>query len=145
MSALRRIGVHLLPTGHQPHFTAVIASDDEDELRRLLACLGPPRRIMTARLHRKVGEEEIVIVVDIAADLNDEDDTGLVWTFLDEARDPAIVVPGAIVVAGDTEAPAVAEVVDLVDKPAGTIVHLRLLPGTFDDYDALIQRSTLPA
>ncbi len=100
---------------------------------------------MTARLHRKVGEEEIVIVVDIAADLNDEDDTGLVWTFLDEARDPAIVVPGAIVVAGDTEAPAVAEVVDLVDKPAGTIVHLRLLPGTFDDYDALIQRSTLPA
>lgn len=26
--------------------------------------------------------------VDIAADLNDEDDTGYVWTFLDEARDP---------------------------------------------------------
>lgn len=43
VSALRRIGVHLLPTGHRPHFTAVIASDDEDELRRLLACLGPPR------------------------------------------------------------------------------------------------------
>jgi hypothetical protein len=86
-----------------------------------------------------------VIVVDIAADLNDEDDTGLVWTFLDEARNPAIVVPGAIVVAGDADAPAVAEVVDLVDKPTGTIVHLRLLPGTFDDYEALIQRSTLPA
>ncbi|MGH3897134.1 MAG: hypothetical protein ACRDTA_02555 [Pseudonocardiaceae bacterium] len=88
-----------------------------------------------------------MIIVDIAADLNDEDDTGLVWTFLDEARNPAIVVPGAIaiVVAGDTDAPAVAEVVDLVDKPTGTIVHLRLLPGTFDDYEALIQRSTLPA
>ncbi len=26
--------------------------------------------------------------VDITADLNDEDDTGYVWTFLDEARDP---------------------------------------------------------
>lgn len=26
--------------------------------------------------------------VDIAADLNDEDDTGSIWTFLDEARDP---------------------------------------------------------
>lgn len=86
-----------------------------------------------------------MIVVDIAADLNDEDDTGLVWTFLDEARNPAIVVPGAIVVAGDADAPAVAEVVDLVDKPTGTIVHLRLLPGTFDDYEALIQRSTPPA
>jgi hypothetical protein len=54
----------------------------------------------------------------------------------------ALVVPGAIVVAGDAEAPAVVEV---VDKPAGTIVHLRLLPGTFDDHDALIQRSTLLA
>lgn len=87
-----------------------------------------------------------MVVVDIAADLNDEDDTGLVWTFLDEARNPAIVVPGAIVVAGDADAPAVAEVVNLVEKPAGTIVHLRLLPGTFDDYEALVQRSsTLPA
>jgi hypothetical protein len=104
-----------------------------------------PGRIITARSRREDGEEEIVIVVDIAADLNDEDDTGLVWTFLDEARNPAIVVPGAIVVAGDADAPAVAEVVDLVDKPSGTIVHLRLLPGTFDDYEALIRRSTLPA
>ena len=26
--------------------------------------------------------------VDFTADLNDEDDTGYVWTFLDEARDP---------------------------------------------------------
>ncbi|MGH3926595.1 MAG: hypothetical protein ACRDTT_27670, partial [Pseudonocardiaceae bacterium] len=29
VSALRLIGVHLLPTGHRPHFTAVIASDEE--------------------------------------------------------------------------------------------------------------------
>jgi hypothetical protein len=27
--------------------------------------------------------------VDITADLNDEDETGYLWTFLDEARDPA--------------------------------------------------------
>jgi hypothetical protein len=27
-------------------------------------------------------------LVDITADLNDEDETGYVWTFLDEARDP---------------------------------------------------------
>lgn len=43
VSALRLIGVDLLPTGHRPHFTAVIASDGESELRRLLACLGQPR------------------------------------------------------------------------------------------------------
>ncbi|MCA1657037.1 MAG: hypothetical protein LC713_04915 [Actinobacteria bacterium] len=82
-----------------------------------------------------------MIVPDITADLNDEDETGLVWTFLDEARDPALVVPGAIVVAGDSEAPAVAEVVDLVDRPAGRIVHLRVLPGRVEDYAALVRRA----
>jgi len=82
-----------------------------------------------------------MIAVDITADLNDEDETGFVWTFLDEARDPSIIVPGAIVMAGDVDAPAVAEVVDLVEKPSGTIVHLRLLPGTLEDYRALLQRT----
>jgi hypothetical protein len=28
--------------------------------------------------------------VDITADLNDEDHTGYLWTFLDEARDPTV-------------------------------------------------------
>ena len=64
-----------------------------------------------------------MIRVDIAADLNDEDESGFVWTFLDEARDPALIVPGAISVAGDPDAPAVAEVVEVADKPAGTIVR----------------------
>jgi len=53
-------------------------------------------------------------LVDITADLNDEDETGYVWTFLDEARDPAQIHPGALVVAGDEEAAAVCQVVDLV-------------------------------
>lgn len=86
-----------------------------------------------------------MIAVDITADLNDEDETGFVWTFLDEARDPSIIVPGAIVMAGDADAPAVAEVVDLVEKPSGTIVHLRLLPGTLEDYRALLQRTQILA
>jgi hypothetical protein len=114
-----------------------------------------------------------MISVDIAADLNDEDETGYVWTFLDvarigdsepraswrfagsaeayprddldEARDPALIAPGAIVVAGDPDSPAVAEVVDLVDKPAGRVVHLRLLPGAVEDYEALVRRVIIPA
>jgi hypothetical protein len=86
-----------------------------------------------------------MIAVDITADLNDEDETGFVWTFLDEARDPSIIVPGAIVMAGDADAPAVAEVVDLVEKPSGTIVHLRLLPGTLEDYRALLERTQILA
>jgi hypothetical protein len=34
--------------------------------------------------------------VDITADLNDEDETGCLWTFLDEVRDPAQITPGAL-------------------------------------------------
>jgi hypothetical protein len=65
--------------------------------------------------------------VDVTADLNDEDHTGYVWTFLDEARDPRQISPGAIVIAGDEEAAAVCQVIDLVPAGDGTIIHLRLL------------------
>lgn len=78
--------------------------------------------------------------VDIPADLNNEDETGFVWTFLDEANDPAIIVPGEVVVAGSPLTPAVCEVVDLIEKPVGTIVHLRLLPGTIEQYRRLLSR-----
>ena len=86
-----------------------------------------------------------MITVDIAADLNDKNDTGHVWTLLDEARDPALIRPGVLVIAGDEEFPAVAEVVDLVDHPKGTVVHLRLLPGRLADYQALLRRAGIPA
>jgi hypothetical protein len=86
-----------------------------------------------------------VISVDITCDLMDEDETGYVWTFLSEARDPSLVEPGAIVVAGDHDAPAVAQVIDIVDKPAGKVVHLRVLPGAVEDYEALVHRAITPA
>jgi hypothetical protein len=75
----------------------------------------------------------------------DEDESGYVWTFLRDARDRALITPGAIVVAGDSDAPAVAEVVEIVDKPAGQVVHLRVLPGAIEDYEALIRRVTAEA
>jgi hypothetical protein len=86
-----------------------------------------------------------VTTVDITADLNDEDDTGYVWTFLDEARDPSVIAPGAIVVAGTPDAQAVTVVVDLVTKPPGTVVHLRILPGSVSDYAAAVLRATASA
>ena len=86
-----------------------------------------------------------VITVDIAADLNTEDETGYVWTFLDEAREPALIKPGALIVAGDEDAPAVAVVVDLVPHPNGTLVHLDVLPGAIDNYLALARRVTATA
>ena len=42
-----------------------------------------------------------MISVDIPCDLSDEDETGFVWAFVDEAADPLLITPGAIVVAGD--------------------------------------------
>jgi hypothetical protein len=74
--------------------------------------------------------------VDITADLNDEDHTGYVWTFLEQARDPGQIQPGAIVVAGDEDTAVVCQVVDLVRAGDGTIVHLKLLPGLVEDYQA---------
>jgi hypothetical protein len=79
--------------------------------------------------------------VDITADLNDADSTGYVWTFLDEARDPGQIKPGAIVIAGDEDAAAVCEVIDLVPVGDGTVVHLKPLPGLVEDYQALAERS----
>ncbi|MGH9139436.1 MAG: hypothetical protein ACRD0G_20690 [Acidimicrobiales bacterium] len=82
--------------------------------------------------------------VDITCDLMDEDETGCVWTFLRQARDPSLIEPGAIVLAGDPDAPAVTEVVDIAEKPAGPIVHLRVLPGAIEDYEALVRRAITP-
>lgn len=65
--------------------------------------------------------------LDISADLNCEDETGFVWTFLDDATDPARIAPGEVVVAGTPLSAAMCEVVDVVAKPAGTVVHLRVL------------------
>jgi hypothetical protein len=79
--------------------------------------------------------------VDITADLNDEDHTGYVWTFLDEARDPSQITPGAIVIAGDEETAAVCQVIDFAPAGDGVIVHLKPLPGLVEDYQALVERS----
>lgn len=86
----------------------------------------------------------VVVTVDITCDLMDEDETGHVWTFLRNARDRSLIEPGAIVVAGGPDAPAIAEVIDIVAKPAGDVVHLRVLPGTIDDYESLVRRTITP-
>jgi len=64
--------------------------------------------------------------IDIDIDWNEEDDTGLAWTFIDSAVVPERVVPGAYLVAGRGTAIAVAEVVDVGDDG---VVHLRPLAG----------------
>ena len=69
------------------------------------------------------------IEIDIPCDVQQEDETGYVWVFVDEARDPSRIVEGAIVVSGDETDPVLARVVSLTDRPGGLKVHLEILPG----------------
>lgn len=61
---------------------------------------------------------------DLAADLNAEDDDGLGWSMLDDAVDPRRVVPGVMLLAGNSEARAVVRI-SAVD-PDGQ-VHFAIL------------------
>jgi hypothetical protein len=64
--------------------------------------------------------------IDLFVDLNTEDDTGLPWTYLDQAPDPSKVVPGQLIVVGAGSATSIAEVVDVGDDG---LVHVRPIPG----------------
>jgi hypothetical protein len=59
---------------------------------------------------------------DLFVDLNTEDETGLPWSYLDQAIDPSVVVPGRLIVVGSGSTVAVAQVIDV-----GTdgLVHVR--------------------
>lgn len=86
------------------------------------------------------------VVVDIDIDFHSEDATGYIWAWLSDASDPSVVTPGGIVVVGDDDAIAMAQVVDLVEHENGTIVHLNVLPGTVADYqDAVVRSAALSA
>ncbi len=70
------------------------------------------------------------VQIDIPCDIQQLDDAGHVWTVLDEARDPALVSAGAILIAVDEVDPVIARVVDLVPHGDRTIVHLEVLRAT---------------
>ena len=63
--------------------------------------------------------------IDLAADLNDEDDEGLGWSTLAEASEPANICPGVMLVAGNPQAQAVVWVVAVDDDGQ---VHFTVLP-----------------
>jgi len=78
---------------------------------------------------------------DLEVDFANEDQTGFIWAWLDDARDPSQIVPGAVLTLRDGEDLAMGQVVDLVPADSGTIVHLRLLPGAVENYHAAIERA----
>jgi len=68
--------------------------------------------------------------IELPIDFNTMDETGLPWTFLDQAVDPSRVVPGAHLVAGSGTVRAVVVVVDVTDDG---IVHVCDVPGSVED------------
>jgi len=74
------------------------------------------------------------VQVDIPCDVQQLDETGLPWVLLSEARDPALIVPGAIVIAAEESDPIVDRVADVVGSAGQQVVHLELLPGDPHDY-----------
>ena len=76
--------------------------------------------------------------IDLAADLNAEDDEGLGWSVLSDARDPSRVRPGAMLVAGNRHAASVVRVV-AVDEDGQ--VDFTVLPGSLEKNRHLIGRA----
>jgi hypothetical protein len=76
--------------------------------------------------------------IDLIADLNAEDDDGLGWSTLADARDAGQVRPGAMLVAGNHSGRAVVRVV-AVDGDGQ--VHFTVLPGALEKNRHLIGRA----
>ena len=83
--------------------------------------------------------------VDLEADLTSREQGGYCWSSLSDARDPDLILPGAIVVAGDSDAPAVVEIVDLTPIGGNTMVRFRILPGVIEDYAEAFERNHISA
>ena len=65
--------------------------------------------------------------IDLIADLNAEDDDGLGWSTLADARTPDRIVAGAMVLAGNRLGQAVVRIVAVDDDGQ---VHFSILPGS---------------
>jgi hypothetical protein len=72
--------------------------------------------------------------LDLVVDLNSQDESGLPWTFVDEAPDPALIREGAWLIVGEGAVRAVAQVVEIDDD----IVRVRPLPGPVDEHRHLL-------
>lgn len=76
--------------------------------------------------------------LDLTADLNAQDDDGLGWTTLADARDPNDVRPGAMLLAGNRFGRAVVRVISVDDDGQ---IHFVILPGSVDKNRHLLDRS----
>jgi hypothetical protein len=89
-----------------------------------------------------VTQSQRKVVVTLPADVNQVDETGFVWAFLSDSAEPGRVSPGSIIVAGDSEEPFLASVVDGPD--GDSIVHLDVLGVPDQTIDELRHVGLLP-
>lgn len=76
--------------------------------------------------------------LDLVADLNAQDDDGLGWSSLADARDPSRVRPGAMLLAGNRYGQAVVRVVAVDEDDQ---VHFAVLPGSVAKNRHLLHRT----
>lgn len=76
--------------------------------------------------------------LDLLADLNAEDDDGLGWSTVADARRPEKIRPGAMLLAGNRYGCAVVRVVS-VDEDGQ--IHFSILPGSIDKNRHLLGRT----
>ena len=76
--------------------------------------------------------------IDLVADLNAQDDDGLGWSTLADARHPDRVRPGAMLLAGNSQAQAVVRVAAVDDDGQ---VHFAILPGSVAKNRHLLDRT----
>ena len=87
------------------------------------------------------------MTIDLRADLMAHDHTGHNWSLLEDAPDPSIIVPGALILAGEEGDPddpvAVCRVLELEEVNGHTVVRFEVLPGHVEDYAILVKRHHL--
>lgn len=76
--------------------------------------------------------------IDLDADLNAQDDDGLGWSTLSDARNPDRIVAGAMVLAGNKNGRAVVRIVAVDDDGQ---VHFAILPGSLAKNRHLLGRT----
>jgi hypothetical protein len=76
--------------------------------------------------------------LDLITDLNDQDNDGLGWSTLADAAAPERVRPGAMLLAGNTQAHAVVRIV-AVDEDGQ--IHFAILPGSVAKNRHLLDRT----
>jgi hypothetical protein len=85
------------------------------------------------------------VAVTLPADVNQIDETGFVWAFVDDAAERDRVRPGALIVAGDPVEPFLARVVDIIEGPGGSsIVNFAVVGVPEDAIDELRHARLLP-